>query len=103
MDFDGAVNKGGAVAGVWIFDSNSGRAQSYCYKINFQCTNNIVEYEALMLGLQILKISGVKRISIHGFSELIINQIKGEYSAKHPRLREYRNFFLDLLQCFLEY
>jgi hypothetical protein len=39
---------------------------------------------------------------VRGDSELIIKQIKGEYSAKHPRLRAYRNVVLDFLQCFTE-
>jgi ribonuclease HI len=46
----------------------------------------MVEYEALILGLKVLKELGAKRIVVHGDSELIINQIKGIYQAKHPRL-----------------
>ena len=71
--------------------------------MKFQCTNNIGEYEALLLGLQLLKKLGAKRISVHGDSKLVIRKIKGEYSAKHPRLRAYRNIALDLLKSFKEY
>jgi hypothetical protein len=77
-------------------------SETHSYKLNFQCTNNIAEYEALMLGLKLLKKLGAKRIMVRGDSELIIKQIKGEYSAKHPRLRAYRNVVLDFLQCFTE-
>lgn len=35
------------------------------YKLAFDCTNNVAEYEALLLGLQVLKRSGAKRISIY--------------------------------------
>ena len=34
---------------------------------------------------------------------MIINQVKGIYQAKHPRLRSYRNLVLDLLESFKEY
>ena len=34
---------------------------------------------------------------------MIIRQIKGEYSAKNPRQREYRNVALDLLKTFDKY
>ena len=34
---------------------------------------------------------------------MIINQVKGNYQAKHPRLRSYRNLVLDLLEIFKEY
>jgi hypothetical protein len=35
--------------------------------------------------------------------DLIINQVKGIYHTKHPRLREYKNLALDLLEGFSEY
>ena len=37
---------------------------------------------------------------IYGDSELIINQVKGVYQAKHPRMRSYGNLVLDLLKYF---
>jgi ribonuclease HI len=55
-----------------------------------------------MLGLKLLKRVGTKNIMVRGDSKLFIKQIKGEYSAKHPRLRAYRNVVLDFLQCFTE-
>jgi ribonuclease HI len=72
MSFDGAVSREGARAGVW---SNPPRlATKLCYyKIAFECTNNMVEYEALVLGLKTLKEMGARRITVHGYSELIIN------------------------------
>ena len=39
---------------------------------------------------------------MHGDSELIIRQVNGEYSAKHHRLRAYRNDVIDLLKTFEE-
>jgi ribonuclease HI len=102
MDFDGAVSKEGAGAGVWLHNHRSRYSENHSYKLNFQCTNNVAEYEALMLGLKLLKKVGAKQIMVRGDSELIIKQIKGEYAAKHPRLRDYRNAILDALQCFTE-
>jgi ribonuclease HI len=55
-----------------------------------------------MLGLNLLKKVGAKQIMVRGDSELIIKQIKGEYAAKHPCLRAYRNATLDALKCFNE-
>jgi ribonuclease HI len=102
MDFDGAVSKEGAGARVWLYNHRSKYFENHSYKLNFQCTNNIAEYEALMLGLKLLKKVGAKQIMVRGDSELIIKQIKGEYATKHPRLRSYRNVVLDALQCFTE-
>jgi ribonuclease HI len=103
LDFDGVVSKEGSGVGVWVSNSKTRHTESHSYKLNIQCTNNIAEYEALMLGFQLLKKFGAKIISIRGDSELILKQIKGEYFVKHPRLRAYRNVVLDFLQCFTEY
>jgi hypothetical protein len=62
----------------------------------------MVDYEVLILVLRTLKELGTKRIVIHGDSE-IINQVKGIYQSKHPRMREYRNLVLELLGEFSEY
>jgi len=102
MDFDGAVSKEGYGARVWLHNHKSKYFENHPYKLNFQCTNNVAEYEALMLDLKLLKKVGSKQIMVRGDSELIIKQIKGEYAAKHPRLRAYRNVVLDALQCFTE-
>jgi ribonuclease HI len=102
MDFDGAMSKEGARAGVWLHNHRNRYSENHSYKLNFQCTNNVAEYEALMLGLRLLKKVGAKQIMVRGDSELIIKKIKGEYAAKHPCLRAYRNVVLDALKCFNE-
>ena len=99
LNFDGSCNKTSAGAGVWIQNTK----QIFSYKLDFPCTNNIAEYESLLLGLQLLKQLEAQKISILGDSELIIRQIKGEYSAKHPRMKTYRNVVLDFLNSFTEY
>jgi ribonuclease HI len=47
----------------------------------------MAEYKALVLGLKTLKEMGARRITVHGDSKMIINQINGIYQANHPRLR----------------
>jgi ribonuclease HI len=97
MDFDGTMRKEGAGAGVWLHNHRSRYSESHSYKLNFQCTNNIAEYEALMVGLKLLKKVCAKQIMVRGDYELIIKKIKGEYAAKHPILRAYINSSLDAL------
>jgi len=53
-----------------------------------------------MLEIQILKSFQVKRVVIHGDSELVIKQMQGEYHEIHPRMRIYRNVSLDLIEYF---
>jgi hypothetical protein len=102
MSFDDPVNREGAGAGIWVSPPNT--STKLCsYKLAFECTNNMVEYEELILGLQVLKELGAHRIVVRKFSKLIINQVKGVYQTKHPRLHTYINFPLDLLEAFSEY
>lgn len=101
--FDGPFRKASSGESVWVSNSGNNHAERHSYKLNFHCTNNIVEYEVLLLGLELLKKLCAKIIVVHGDSELIVRQIKGEYAAKHPRLRAYRNVVLDFLGTFKEY
>ena len=73
MDFDGAASKEGAGAGVWI-GPPVGEPKLLSYKLHFKCTNNMVEYEALILELKALKDLQAQRINIQGDLELIIKQ-----------------------------
>ena len=50
-----------------------------------------------------LKQLQAQKVTILGDSELIIKQIKGEYSTRNLRLREYQNATLDLLKTFEKY
>ena len=51
--FDGAEGKEGAGAGIWIM-SPTEESKFLSYKLNFDCTNNMAEYESLVLGLEAL-------------------------------------------------
>jgi len=102
MSFDGAIDKEGVGVGVWINPPKVG-SKLYSYNLAFDFTNNMAEYEALILGLKVLKELCMEKIVVHEEFELIINQVKGIYQAKHLRLRAYKNLVLDLLEEFLEY
>ena len=47
--------------------------KAYSYKLVFECTNNVAEYEDLLLGLHALKELGARRVQIFGDSELVVN------------------------------
>jgi ribonuclease HI len=54
-------------------------AEGHAYRLNFRCTNNMAEYEAPFLGLKLLKALGATKVSILGDSDLIIQQMKGNF------------------------
>jgi hypothetical protein len=90
MFFDGASSREGAGAGV-VLVSPIEETISLSYNLEFETTNNVAEYEALVLGLRDEKDTGIEEISVFGNAELIFQQIRSIYQAKHPLLRSYRN------------
>ena len=55
MSFDGSCSKTSAGAGIWVHNTENNHAKGHSYRLNFQCKNNIAEYEALLLGIHLLK------------------------------------------------
>jgi ribonuclease HI len=103
MFFDGASSKEGVGVGV-IFVSPTQETISLSYKLEFETTNNVAEYEALVLGLRVAKDVRIKKLSVFGDAELIVHQTKKKFQTKHPRLRSYRNEVWDLVEnSFSEY
>jgi ribonuclease HI len=99
MFFDGASSSEGAGAGV-VFMSPSQETISMSYKLKFETTNNVAEYEALVLGMRATKEMGIREMAVFGDAELIIQQVRNVYQTKHPRLRSYKNEVWDLIDNF---
>jgi ribonuclease HI len=72
MFFDGASYKEGAGVGV-LFVSPTQETISLSYKLEFETTNNVAEYEALVLGLREVKDMGIEELSVFGDAELIVH------------------------------
>lgn len=51
-------------------------------------TNNVAEYEGLILALDYAGALGARVLEIRLDSELVVRQIKGEYKVKHPALKK---------------
>jgi len=90
------------VVGVWIYNLENNHSKGHAYRLNFRYTNNMVEYEALILGLKVVRNLGAQGVSVIGGSELFIDHIKGVYMTKDTRLGYCRGTFLEILNTFLE-
>jgi ribonuclease HI len=62
--------------------------------LDFNCTNNIAEYEALLLGLQKLKAMRIRRAILKSESQVISGHIDKSSIARDPKLEKY----LDAVQ-----
>ena len=99
MHFDGAHSRSGKGVGIDI-ESPSGQEFSFAYRLEFDATNNVAEYEALLLGLEICKDRGIKLLNIKGDSDLIISQVKNIFACKSKRLKRYRNAIWSTMEFF---
>jgi ribonuclease HI len=52
-----------------------------------EATNNVAEYRALLLGLELARELGASEVELINDSELVSRQIGGEYKVKHAGLR----------------
>jgi ribonuclease HI len=66
----------------------------YAAGLDFNCTNNIAEYEALLLGLQKLKAMRIRRAILKSESQVISGHIDKSSIAWDPKLEKY----LDAVQ-----
>jgi ribonuclease HI len=99
MFFDGASSRESVGDGV-VFISPTQDTISLSYKIEFETTNNVEEYEALVLGLRAAKDMNIEELTIFGDVELTVHQARNIYQAKHPRLRAYITEVWDLVEIF---
>jgi ribonuclease HI len=60
-----------------------------------EATNNVAEYRALLLGLELAHELGADEVEVINDSELVARQIGGEYKVKHAGLKP---LFLDAMR-----
>jgi ribonuclease HI len=60
-----------------------------------ETTNNVAEYRALLLGLELARELGAGEVEVINDSELVARQIGGEYKVKHAGLKP---LFLDAMR-----
>jgi ribonuclease HI len=85
---DGAArgNPGEAGAGAVLYDE-TGRVVNELSRYLGHATNNVAEYEALLMGLEEVLRLGRKRIAIQSDSELLVRQLNGMYRVKDEKLK----------------
>jgi ribonuclease HI len=65
-----------------------------------EATNNVAEYRALLLGLELAHELGASEVEVVNDSELVARQIGGEYKVKHAGLKP---LFADAMRALREF
>ncbi|KAL1364401.1 hypothetical protein AAHE18_03G215500 [Arachis hypogaea] len=84
--FDGSKHKDGAGVGILII-SPEGILSEFLFELKYPCSNNMAEYEALILGLEILIGKGALELS-------------KEFKCNNEKLQEYLTTDWELLTSF---
>ena len=79
-------NPGPAAVGVVVSDQ-SGAVLREEGRVIGRATNNVAEYRALLLGIELASELGADELELVGDSELIVKQVRGEYRVKDAGLR----------------
>ena len=69
--FNGAYSKSGKGVGIVII-SPSKKVYNFSFRLEFEASNNVDEYEAFLLGLETTKDMGIKMLNIKGDSDLVV-------------------------------
>ncbi|XP_015163501.1 uncharacterized protein [Solanum tuberosum] len=91
MYFDGAAHRGGAGAGV-VFIISQEEILPFSFTLKQCCSNNVAEYQALILGLEMAVDMKQLNLQVFGDSQLVINQLLGSYEVKKPELLPYHDY-----------
>ncbi|GKV41596.1 hypothetical protein SLEP1_g49102 [Rubroshorea leprosula] len=99
---DGSSNAAGSGAGI-ILIFPEGETFECALKFNFEASNNRVECEALLKGLRLAKAARVEYLRIYSDSQLIVNQVNGDFIAIEQVMAQYLSVTMQFLQSFQGY
>lgn len=99
MYFDERSNRQGSGVGSLLVSPTDTHVPIYV-KLNFTTTNNMVENEAYILGLEAAIGLGVKDLKVFGDSAFIIQQVQKKWKIREGRLQPYLDRFEVLTRQF---
>jgi ribonuclease HI len=89
VNVDGGArgNPGPAAIGVVVRDGAGEVLEERGERIG-RATNNVAEYRALLLGIELAAEHGATELELIGDSELVVRQVEGRYKVKDATMRE---------------
>jgi ribonuclease HI len=90
-------NPGPAAIAAVVTDSSGDELAERAETIG-EATNNVAEYRALLLGIELAKELQADEIEFVGDSKLIVEQVKGNWKVKQDHLRPLHTKVQDMLR-----
>lgn len=83
---DGASNSRGSSVGIVILAPIGGLIEQ-CVHLAFQATNNVTEYETLLLTPRKLQLLEAKKVLVHSYSCQVVNQLNNAFEANEEHMK----------------
>lgn len=83
-----------------MLKSLEGTVIEQAFRLGFIASNIKTKYEALNVGLKKSRVLSVQNLIIHCDSQLITNQLTGEYAARNQRMEAYMRLAQKLFKSF---
>ncbi|RVX18157.1 Transposon Ty3-I Gag-Pol polyprotein [Vitis vinifera] len=99
---DGASRSSGSGIGL-LLQSPTGEHLEQAIRLGFSASNNEVEYEAILSGLDLTLALSVSKLRIYNDSQLVVRHVQKEYEAKDARMARYLAKVRNTLQQFTEW
>jgi hypothetical protein len=99
LSVDGASNLKGSGAGV-VLEGPDGVLIEQSLWFAFKASNNQTEYEALLAGMKLAKEMEVTDLRVKSDSQLVTNEVSGEFQTRDPQLTKYLEKVNELAKCF---
>ena len=96
----GARGNPGPAGAAYVLEDPSGEVSSSAARFLGETTNNVAEYEALILGLRAAAEGGVRRLRVFADSELVVRQVCGHYKVRNEGLRPLHRRVSELVSGF---
>lgn len=75
-------------------------AVQLCFQRGEKVSNNIIEYKGLIAGLKAAAALGVRRLTVMGDSQLLVNFSNKEYTPKGKHMEAYLQGVHKIEKCF---
>ena len=83
----GARGNPGPAAAAAVLSTPDGEVVDEATELIGHATNNVAEYQGLLLGLERAKALGATEVEVVNDSELVAHQVNGRYKVKHADMK----------------
>jgi len=102
MHFDSSCSNEGNRVGIILY-SHVGKNHNFSYRLEFSCTNNVTEFEPLLLGIENAYNLGCGHLTVCGDFELVVNLVRKRYSPSNKLMKRYTQIVWTLISNLLSF